>query len=219
MLNSSSNGGKNGGEEERRKACFALAGTSTYILALTLLTAGGFALIISTATPMTVANAQELDNTTITTTGQPGGGPEPSVCTPTQTGGGGGAGGQNATTNATTAATMSSGDANATTGNANATTGGGVVSPSTSEVRDHIEQACIALEVGDIEGALMQLNLALDALGGGSGTQGNNTDTSSEITGGTATAGGGEGTFEEGVTVGGTSAADDYDATADAEGG
>jgi hypothetical protein len=117
---------------------------------------------------------------------------------------------------------MGGGDANATTGNATTTAGGGVVvvSPSTAEVRDHIEQACIALEVGDIEGALIQLNLALDALGGGSGTQGNNTDTSSEITGGTSTAGGGgEGTFEEGVTVGGTSAADDYDATADAEGG
>jgi hypothetical protein len=217
MPNTSSNNGDYG-REERRKASFALAGTSTYILILTLLAGGGFAVIISTATPMTVANAQELDNTTITTTGQPGGGPEPSVCTPTQTGGGGG---QNATTNATTAATMSSGNANATTGNANATTGAGVVvSPSTSEVRDHIEQACIALEVGDIEGALMQLNLALGELASdGSSTQGNNTDTSIEITGGTATAGGGEGTFEEGVTVGGTSAADDYDATADAEGG
>jgi hypothetical protein len=117
---------------------------------------------------------------------------------------------------------MGGGDANATTDNATTTTAGGgvVVSPSTSEVRDHIEQACIALEVGDIEGALMQLNLALGELGSdGSSTQGNNTNTSSEITGGTATAGGGEGIFEEGVTVGGTSAADDYDATADAEGG
>jgi hypothetical protein len=56
------------------------------------------------------------------------------------------------------------------------------------------------LEVGDIEGALIQLNLALDELGGGGGdgTQGNNTDTQSEITGGTATTGGGEGAFDEG---------------------
>jgi hypothetical protein len=91
------------------------------------------------------------------------------------------------------------GDANATAGNATTTAGGGV-SPSTSDVRDHIEQACIALEVGDIEGALIQLNLALDELGGGGGdgTQGNNTDTQSEITGGTATTGGGEGAFDEG---------------------
>jgi hypothetical protein len=82
------------------------------------------------------------------------------------------------------------GDANVTAGNATTTTAAaGAVSPSTSEVRDFIEQACIALEVGDIEGALIQLNLALNELGGdsGEGTQGNNTDTQSEITGGTAT--------------------------------
>jgi hypothetical protein len=109
--------------------------------------------------------------------------------------------------------------ANDTTGNATTTTGGGVVSPSTSEVRDYIEQACIALEVGDVEGALIQLNLALNELGGGSGTQGNNTDTPNEITGGTSTTSGGEGTFDEGVTVGGTGAFDGYDDTADAEGG
>src|ERR671918_228975 len=42
------------------------------------------------------------------------------------------------------------GDANATAGDAT-TAGGGAVSTSTSEVRDHIEQACIALEIGDIE--------------------------------------------------------------------
>jgi hypothetical protein len=140
----------------------------------------------------TAAIAQELDNntnTTTTTTGQPGGGPEPSACTPTQTGGGGGGGGQNTTTsNATTTATIGGGGgANATT----TTAGGGVVSPSTSQVIDFIEQACIALEVGDIEGALIQLNLALNELrgGGDDGTQGNNTDTQSELTGGTATSG------------------------------
>ena len=105
----------------------------------------------------------------VTTTGQPGGGAEFSACTPTQTGGGGG---QNGTTNATTT-TMGGGGPAATTGNATTTTGGGGGSLSTSEVRDYIEQACIALEVGDTEGALMQLNLALGELGGG--TQGNTT--------------------------------------------
>ena len=49
-------------------------------------------------------------------------------------------------------------------------------------------------------------------------TQGNDTDTPSEITGGNITSGG-EGLFDEGVTVVGTSAFDDYDATADAEAG
>ena len=134
-----------------------------------------------------------------TTTGQPGGGPESSACAPTQTVGGGGGGGA----------------ANATTGNATTTLGGG--SLSTSEVRDYIEQACIALEVGDTEGAMMQLNLALGELGGN--IQDNTTSTAGGITGTTTTTSGGEGTFNEDATVGGTSASDDYDATADAEAG
>jgi hypothetical protein len=154
-----------------------------------------------------------------TTTGQPGGGPESSACAPTQTvggGGGGGDGGQNGTTNGTTTTTMGGGGASdATTGNATTTLGGG--SLSTSEVRDYIEQACIALEVGDTEGAMMQLNLALGELGGN--IQGNTTSTAGGITGTTTTTSGGEGTVDEGATVGGTSASDDYDATADAEAG
>jgi hypothetical protein len=189
MSNSNNNNNNNndGDErEERRKASFALAHTSsTYILALSLLAAGGFAVIISTVTPMTAAIAQELD-----TTGQPGGGLEYSACTPTQIGGDGGGGSQNTTSNVTTMG--GGGDANATAGNTTTTAGGGigVVSTSTSEVIDFIEQACIALEVGDTEGALIQLNQALDELrGGGGGTQGNTTDTQSEITGGTATSG------------------------------
>jgi hypothetical protein len=189
MSNSSNNNNNNDNErKERRKASFALAHTSsTYILALSLLAAGGFAVVISTVTPMTAAIAQELD-----TTGQPGGGLEYSACTPTQIGGVGGGGSQNTTSNATTMGGGGGGDANATAGNTTTTTaGGGIgVSTSTSEVIDFIEQACIALEVGDTEGALIQLNLALDELrGGDSGTQGNTTDTQSEITGGTATSG------------------------------
>lgn len=49
-------------------------------------------------------------------------------------------------------------------------------------------------------------------------TQGNDTDTPSEITSGNTTSGGG-GLFDEGLTVGGTSAFGDYDARADAEAG
>jgi hypothetical protein len=48
-------------------------------------------------------------------------------------------------------------------------------------------------------------------------TQGNDTDTPSEITSGNTTSGGG--LFDEGLTVGGTSAFGDYDARADAEAG
>ena len=81
-----------------------------------------------------------------------------------------------------------------TTGTANAasttTAGGG--SQSTSDVRDYIEEACIALQVGDSQGALMYLDMALNAIGG-DGTQGNVTSTPSGITNGTTT-GGDEGT-------------------------
>jgi hypothetical protein len=130
-----------------------------------------------------------------TTTGQAGAGDaEPTACAPIQTGGGG----QNATT--TTGGSSATTDMNTTSTTAE---GGGNQSTS-SIVRDFIEEACIALQVGDTEGALMQLNSALGELGGG--TQGNSTNTTS----------GGEGTFDEGVSVGGTSAFDDYDA--DAEG-
>jgi hypothetical protein len=130
-----------------------------------------------------------------TTTGQAGAGDaEPTACAPIQTGGGG----QNATT--TTGGGSATTDMNTTSTTAK---GGGNQSTS-SIVRDFIEEACIALQVGDTQGALMQLNSALGELGGG--TQGNSTNTTS----------GGEGTFDEGVSVGGTSAFDDYDA--DAEG-
>jgi hypothetical protein len=130
-----------------------------------------------------------------TTTRQAGAGDaEPTACAPIQTGGGG----QNATT--TTGGGSATTDMNTTSTTAE---GGGNQSTS-SIVRDFIEEACIALQVGDTQGALMQLNSALGELGGG--TQGDSTNTTS----------GGEGTFDEGVSVGGTSAFDDYDA--DAEG-
>jgi hypothetical protein len=54
---------------------------------------------------------------------------------------------------------------NATTvTNATSTAGGG--NQSTSEVIMHIEQACIAAQNNDTQGVLMNLNLALNALGG-----------------------------------------------------
>src|SRR5215208_6815803 len=123
-------------------------------------------------------------NATTPTPATTGGGTSAqSACAPTQTGGGGG---QNATTNATTtAATAGGGSANATAGSANATAGsanatagnastatnatsaiGGGGIPSASEVREHIEEACMAAQGNDTEGVLLHLNLALNALGG-----------------------------------------------------
>jgi hypothetical protein len=81
----------------------------------------------------------------------------------------------------------------ATAGTTNATsimTAGRLGNQSTSDVRDHIEEACIALQVGDSQGALMFLDMALNALGG-NGPQGNVTSTTSGITNGTTTGGDG----------------------------
>jgi hypothetical protein len=144
-----------------------------------------------------------------TSAGQPGGGAESSPCSPAQTGR---AGVQNSTANATTTTTIGGGGSGMTNTNDTTTLGADAANPSTSQLRDHIEQACIALEVGDTEGALSQLNFALDELGGSSdGIQGNNTATSLSE--------GEEGSFNEGVSVGGTGPFDDYDATPDAEAG
>lgn len=149
-------------------------------------------------------NLTSLDDTTA---GQSGGGAESSPCTPTEIGG---ASAQNATT--TNATTTTASGTSTTTVNNTGMLGGEAVSPSSSQIRDHIEQACIALEVGDTEGALMQLNLALDELGGGSDDiQGNNTTTSLSDAE--------QGGFNEGVSIGGTGPMDDYDATPDAEAG
>jgi hypothetical protein len=147
-----SSNNNNDEREERRRASFALAGTtSTYIVALSLLAVSGIAVICSITTkPMPTAFAQELDNNTTTSTA-------------TQTGGGGG--GQNATTNTTTI-TMAGSSTDTTAGN-DTTTVGGERNLSTSIVKDFIEEACIALQIGDTEGALDLLNQALDELGGG----------------------------------------------------
>jgi hypothetical protein len=111
----------------------------------------------------------------------------------------------------------------------NATTAGG--NQTTSQVRMHLEEARTALQNNDTETALMQLNLALNALGGTGGVQANTTtgttiagtdatNTSNEDA--TPTVGGTSADDEEsecgGVTVGGTSAADDYGCPPDPDG-
>src|SRR5215212_6798639 len=54
------------------------------------------------------------------------------------------------------------------TGGGNATTaGGGGANQSTSDVRMNIEQARMALQNNDTQGARMYLDMALSALGGG----------------------------------------------------
>jgi hypothetical protein len=204
----------NNKKEKRRKVSFTSGGSSVYILTLTLLAVGALAVISSTTTTILVTTtiAQELGNAP--TTRQPGGAAGSSVCTSTQTDGGDYS--QDATTKTIPMAGVFSSDA--ATGNATTRAGGGG-SLSISEVRDYIKEACIALQVGDTEGAMDLLNLALRELGDdGGGTQVNNTNTSSEMTGVTSVSGA-EGRFDEGVSVGVTSPFDDYDATAVASAG
>jgi hypothetical protein len=125
---------------------------------------------------------------------QGGGGDVHSACAPTQTGGGTfddgvSVGGTSAYDDYD--ADIEGGDIITTTGTTNATsttTSGGEGYQSTSEVRDHIQEACIALQVGDTQGVLMFLDMALSALGGG-----NMTSTPTGLTDVTTAGGGGGG--------------------------
>src|SRR5215210_9078989 len=81
------------------------------------------------------------------------------------------------------------GNATSTTGGNATTAGGGGANQSTSDVRMNIEQARMALQNNDTQGAMMYLDMALSALGGG--TQGNMTSSAGGIT--NATTGGGIG--------------------------
>jgi hypothetical protein len=106
----------------------------------------------------------------------------------------------------------------------NATTTAGEAGENQSEVRLHLEEARTALQNGNTEAALLHLDLALNALGGAGGIQGNTTTTGTTIAGTDATntsnedasptVGGTSAADEDSecgaVTVGGTSAADDY---------
>src|SRR5829696_7129196 len=98
---------------------------------------------------------------------------------------------QNMTGNATTNATTTGGSsANATAGNASTTTNatsaieGGGGNQSTSEVREYIEAACMAAQNNDTQGVLMQLNLALNSLGGNATTTEGGEDEGGEDEGG-----------------------------------
>lgn len=92
-------------------------------------------------------------------------------------------------------------DPNATTGGVDTqsssacaptqTGGAGGNQSTTSEVRLHIEEACMALQNNDTQSVLMHLNLALNALGGGAeGNMTTTTEGNATTTG--ATTGGGQ---------------------------
>jgi hypothetical protein len=110
---------------------------------------------------------------------------QPAIAQENMTGGGGG--GATTTDNATS--TTMGGAAQG----GNVTAGGG--NQSTSEVRLHIEEARTALQNNDTQGALMELDLALNALG--AGTQGNMTNVTTTAGGATNMTTGGGGPLED----------------------
>ena len=85
----------------------------------------------------------------------------------------------------------------------NATTG--AAGGNMSEVRLHIEEARTALQNNDTQGAMMNLDLALNTLGGAAGAQGNMTSTAggnaTNATTTTTTVGGGQVSEEEGGRI------------------
>jgi hypothetical protein len=92
----------------------------------------------------------------------------------------------NSSQNATTTGSIPSATTGMNATNTTTTSAGG--NQSTTEVRSLIEQARATLQNNDIQGALMNLNLALDALEpAGDGEQSNMTATQNEITDGTTT--------------------------------
>ena len=187
--------GINGNDDDKAKAITAMP-MAGILVGLGLLS--GLALLLGSSYDLALAqqNTTEDGNTTTSTTDDDIGA-QASACAPTQDGSGSG-GSSTRGTNAT-----------------NTTNGASALEnlSKTSEARMHIVDACMALQSGDTQGALMQLNLALNALED-SEMQGNVNTTASAAGSNTIT--GGEGDCD-GITVGGTSAADDYDCTPDAE--
>lgn len=149
-------------DNNTRPKAIASLSMAGIIVAAALLS--GMLSLISSYPQPALAQQQNMTGTNAATTASnaTGGGGAQSACTPSQTGGG-----QNATTNATT----TGGGSAATTGG-NATMGTNDTSTDTagggggnqSDVRGYIEQACMAAQNGDMQGVMMQLNLALNAL-------------------------------------------------------
>jgi hypothetical protein len=127
---------------------------------------------------------------------------------------------------------------NTTSATGTATQGGNVTGSAggaggnQSELTMHLEEARMALQNDDTAGALIHLDLALNVLGGAGGIQGNmttgstiagdddaaNTNNEDAIPAGDGTSAADEDSECGAVTVGGTSAADDYGCPPDPDG-
>lgn len=122
-----------------------------------------------------------------------------SACIPSQMVGG--VGGNQTTTGGNGTTTQGGATSAGPMNSTGATTAGGAGNQSASSPIQLIEQACLALQTGDTQGAMMQLNSALDQLRSMSGMQGGGEGTTTQ--GGatsTTTGPGGIGTDEPGAT-------------------
>jgi hypothetical protein len=161
----------NNNDKDRNKAIAAIPIAGT-VLATALMS--GVVFLAGISYPLQAMAQQNMTgNATTTTTGGGGGGAAPSsACAPT----GGGA-------------NVTGGGANVTGGGANVTGG----NQSTSAVRMHIDEACMAAKNSDMQGVLMHLNLALQALSNMTTSAGGNVTTGGAtpggITGGNTTGG------------------------------
>jgi hypothetical protein len=162
----------NNSSKEQRKPFLTLfedGDASSSLFGLVLLLAGASFVLSSSIAPMTAAIAQEMANNN--TTRQAGSvGAQSSACTPTSADG---IFDEGVTVGGTSAFddydADTEGDGNSATTSASGTNSTTIGeegrNQSLSEARQHIEQACLILHSGDIEGTLMQLDLALAALG------------------------------------------------------
>jgi hypothetical protein len=164
----------NNNDKDRNKAIAAIPIAGT-VLATALMS--GVVFLAGISYPLQAMAQQNMTgNATTTTTGGGGGGAAPSsACAPT------------------------GGGANVTGGGANVTGG----NQSTSAVRMHIDEACMAAKNSDMQGVLMHLNLALQALSNMTTSAGGNVTTGA-ATGGNMTTSAGGNVTTGAATTGGT---------------
>ena len=141
------NNGKGESDNIRTKAITAFAIPIVGIIFAAAILSG-FLSIVGSYPQVVLAQQQNMaGGTNATTSTAAGGGDEQSACTPTPTGGG-----QNSINGSTAVG---------------ASGGGGGNQSSTSNVRMFIEQACTAARNNDMQGVMIQLTMALNALEAG----------------------------------------------------
>ncbi len=149
--------------------------------------------------PADIGGPAPLNRTLVEGDASLSGGQSSSACIPSPMAGG--VGGNQTTTGGNGTTTQGGGaTSTGTTNSTGATTAGGAGNQSASSPIQLIEQACMALQAGDTQGAMMQLNLALDQLRSTGSMQGEGGATTQGGATSTTTGPGGIGTDDPGAT-------------------